>query len=173
MADNTPSRDAEPRPIGAQLIIPIAAIAFTLYYFWTIVDAPWTAQVSALFVGIVLLVLCTAFLAKQAYEVMRGRVTLGLGDFVTHADITSGRLAIFLLTILYIYVIQWGGFTLTTFCFLFVSIAILNRGRRLGLIALVSFIMVIAGYLLFIVAFDVRFPRGPFELLMQKVFWHG
>jgi hypothetical protein len=33
--------------------------------------------------------------------------------------------------------------------------------------------MVIAGYLLFIVAFDTRFPRGPFEILMQKVFFHG
>jgi hypothetical protein len=74
------------------------------------------------------------------------------------------------LTILYIYVIQWGGFTLTTFGFLFLSIAILNRGRRLGLVGLVSFVMVIAGYLLFIVAFDTRFPHGPFEILMQKVF---
>lgn len=173
MAHTTPSRDPEPRPIGAQLIIPIAAIAFTLYYFWTIIDAPWTAQVSSFFVGTVLLLLCIAFIAKQAYDVQRGNANFGLGDLVTHADITSGRAAIFALTILYIYVIQWGGFTLTTFCFLFLSIGILNRGRRLGLIALVSFVMVIAGYLLFIVAFDTRFPRGPFEILMQKVFFHG
>jgi hypothetical protein len=70
-------------------------------------------------------------------------------------------------------VIQWGGFTITTFFYLFISIAILNRARRLGRSALISFVMVIAGYLLFIVAFDTRFPRGPFEILMQKVFFHG
>jgi hypothetical protein len=173
MAGTAPSRDAEPRPIGAQLIIPIAAIAFTLYYFWTILDAPWTAQVSAFFVGCILLLLCVVFLARQACAVLRRRATLGLGDFVTRADITSGRLAIFMLTILYIYVIQWGGFTLTTFGFLFLSIAILKRGRSLGLIALVSFVMVMAGYFLFIVAFDTRFPHGPFEILVQKVFFHG
>ena len=173
MADTTPSRDSEPRPIGAQLIIPIAAIAFTIYYFWTILDTPWTAQVSAFFVGTILLVLSVAFVAKQVYERQRGRVTFGLGDLVTQTDLTSGRAAIFALTLLYIYVIQWGGFTITTFCFLFISIAILNRARRLGLAALVSLIMVIAGYLLFIVAFDTRFPRGPFEILMQKVFFHG
>ena len=173
MADTTPARDAEPRPIGAQLIIPIAAIAFTLYYFTTIVDTPWTAQVSAFFVGTILLILSVGFVAKQAYELRRGRVTLGLGDLVTRADWSSGRAAIFALTIFYIYVIQWGGFTITTFFYLFITIAILNRARRLGLTALVSFVMVMAGYFLFIVAFDTRFPRGPFEFLMQKVFFHG
>lgn len=173
MADPTPARDHEPRPIGAELIIPILAIAFTLYYFTTILGTPWTAQVSAFFVGSGLLVLAVAFVGKQVYERQRGRVTFGLGDLFTHADLTSGRAAIFVLTLLYIYLIQWGGFTITTFFFLFLSIAILNRFRRLGRAALVSLIMVLAGYLLFIVAFEVRFPRGPFELLMQKVFFHG
>ncbi|HZD89313.1 MAG TPA: tripartite tricarboxylate transporter TctB family protein [Pseudolabrys sp.] len=173
MADPTPARDPEPRPIGGQLIIPVAAIAFTLYYFTTILDTPWTAQVSAFCVGTVLLGLCVTFVAWQIYEQRRGRVTFGLGELFTHADIRSGRAAIFALTLLYVYLIQWGGFTITTFCFLFLSIAILNRWRRLGRAALVSFVMVIAGYLLFIIAFDVRFPRGPFEILMQKVFFHG
>jgi hypothetical protein len=170
MADHSPSRDAGPQPIGGQLIIPIAAIVFTLYYFWTILDAPWTAQVSAFFVGSVLLLLCIAFLVKQAFAVRHGRATLGLGELVSRADIRSGRLAIFVLTILYIYVIEWTGFAITTFVFLFLSIAILTRGRRLGRAALVSFLMVIAGYLLFVVAFNVRIPHGPFEVLMQKVF---
>ena len=173
MAETTPSRNSEPRSIGAQLIIPIAAIAFTIYYFTTIIDSPWTAQVSAFFVGTLLLVLCIAYVGKAIYDRARGRVTFGLGDLFTHADLTSGRAAIFVLTILYMYVIQWGGFTITTFFYLFLSIAILNRARRLGLASLVSFIMVTAGYLLFIVAFDTRFPRGPFEILMQKVFFHG
>lgn len=173
MADTTPSRDTEPRPIGAQLIIPTAAIIFTVYYFSTILNSPWTAQVSAFFVGTILLILAIGFVAKQAYDVRRGRATFGLGDLATHADVTSGRAAIFALTLFYIYVIQWGGFTITTFFYLFICIAILNRARRLGLAALVSFVMVITGYLLFIVAFDTRFPRGPFEILMQKVFFHG
>lgn len=171
MAD--PTRDAEPRAIGAQLIIPIVAIAFTAYYFTTIVDTPWTAQVSAFFVGTVLLILCVGFIGKQVYDRQRGLVTFGLGDLFTHADIRSGRAAIFALTVLYIYLIQWGGFTITTFVFMFLSIAILNRARHLGFTALVSFVMVIAGYLLFVVAFNVRIPRGPFELLMQKVLFHG
>jgi hypothetical protein len=173
MADTTPPRDAEPRSIGAQLIIPVAAIVFTIYYFSTILDSPWTAQVSAFFVGTILLVLAVAFVGKQIYERQRGRVTFGLGDLVTHADVTSGRAAIFALTLVYIVVIEWGGFTITTFFFLFLSIAILERARRLGMAALVSFVMVIAGYLLFIVAFNTRFPHGPFEILMQKVFFHG
>ena len=37
--------------IGGELIIPIAAVIFTLYYFSTIAHSPWTAQVNAFLVG--------------------------------------------------------------------------------------------------------------------------
>ena len=48
------------KSLGPDLIIPVAAILFTLYYFSTIIDSPWTAQVSAFFVGSILLGLSAA-----------------------------------------------------------------------------------------------------------------
>ena len=62
--------------IGADLIIPVAAILFTLYYFSTIIDSPWTAQVSAFFVGSVLLALCVLFVVGVALRVKRGDADL-------------------------------------------------------------------------------------------------
>ena len=57
MADKTDPDSAGKRHIGAQLIIPVAALAFTLYYFSTIINSPWTAQVSAFFIGSILILL--------------------------------------------------------------------------------------------------------------------
>jgi hypothetical protein len=43
-----PDRESDQKqPLGSDLIIPTAAVIFTLYYFYSIIDTPWTAQVSA------------------------------------------------------------------------------------------------------------------------------
>ncbi len=170
MSTETQSEHDHRRTVGPDLIIPVAAIAFTLYYFSTILDSPWTAQVSAFFIGTILLALCLVFIIKTILSLAQGTARFSFAKFVTRADITSGRLAVFVLTILYIVVIEWLGFTLTTFAFLVLSMASLNKGKRLGMILVASLCLVTAGYLLFIVAFDTRFPRGPFEHLMQAMF---
>lgn len=170
MLSQTPSEPRSRPSVGPDLIIPIAAIAFTLYYFWSIKDSPWTAQVSAFFIGAILLALCVVFTIRAVLSLAQGASRFSLAGFVSRTDITSGRLAVSALTVLYIVVIDWAGFTLTTFAFLFLSMAILNKGRHLGRIFAASFAMVMAGYLLFIVAFNTRFPHGPFEQLMEAMF---
>jgi hypothetical protein len=41
------------------------------------------------------------------------------------------------------------------------------------LIVILSAVMALGGYAVFILAFDTRFPRGPFEALMKLVLPHG
>jgi hypothetical protein len=161
------------RSLGGELVIPVAAIVFTLYYFSTIVDSPWTAQASAVVVGLVLIALSAAFVIRSAVAVRRGKADLGLGDLFSRADITSGRLALLVVTLGYILLIEWAGFTITTFAFLFAGMLALNRGRGPGLIAALAAIMSLGGYLLFILAFDTRFPRGPFETFMKAMLGDG
>ena len=55
----------EKKHLGGDLVIPVAALAFTLYYFSTIIDSPWTAQVSAVFIGAILIVLLLIFIIKS------------------------------------------------------------------------------------------------------------
>ena len=73
------------------------------------------------------------------------------------------RLGLFALTLGYVVVIRWGGFTLTTFVFLALAMLLLGDGRRKGLILALAAVLSIGGYLLFVVAFSTRFPEGPFE----------
>ncbi|NNU81087.1 hypothetical protein HMH01_11635 [Halovulum dunhuangense] len=157
------------RQLGGELIIPVLAVAFTLYYFTTIWNSPWTAQVSAFLIGGILLFCCALFVLRSAILLKKREASLGISRLFNREDIASGRLWLLLLTIAYCVLIDLGGFTLTTFFFLFLSMAVLAKGERLGLIAALSATMALGGWALFIWAFDTRFPRGPFENLMQGI----
>ena len=170
MSNNANGAD---RQAGGELIIPVLAVGFTLYFFSTIIDSPWTAQVSAFMVGGVLLLLCGLFITKTALAVARREASLGFRNVYSFEDWRSGRIALLCTTLGYVILIDWGGFTLTTFLFLLISMAALSRGQRLGLIAFVSAAMALGGWALFIWAFETRFPRGPFEDMMAAVLSNG
>ncbi len=165
----------EPRPparraVGGDLIIPIAAVAFTLYYFSSIIDSPWEAQVNAFFVGSILLGLVAILLIKIGRDLIAGAADLRLGGLIEPVALIPKRLILLLLAVGYVFVIEWLGFTLTTFAFLTAAMLTLNDGRRPGLVLALATALALGGWLLFIVAFRTRFPSGPFEWLMAAVF---
>jgi len=165
-----PQQRPKPEAAGGQLIIPIAALVFTLYYFSTIISSPFEAQVAAFFVGAILLLLIALFLLKTAFRVRRGEANLRLGGLFAPRAILPRRLGLFLLTFGFLLVIPYLGFTITTFAFLAAAMLLLGaRIRPLRTVGLAAAIA-LAGYLLFIIAFDVRFPRGPFETLLSGLF---
>ncbi|MGR3341638.1 MAG: tripartite tricarboxylate transporter TctB family protein [Paracoccaceae bacterium] len=159
--------------VGAQLVIPAAAVALALYYFTTIIDSPWTAQVSAFMIGSILIALCLVFSAKIAVQVKQKQADLRMTELFTAEDLTNGRVVLFAITFGYILLINWAGFTITTFFFLFLSMVVLNNGRRKLVSAFIAGVMSLGGWGLFILAFDTRFPRGPFENLMEAVLLYG
>ncbi len=170
MAEPSGKQTPEPKSIGGELIIPVAAIAFTVYYFTTILDVPWSAQVSAFFIGSILILLIIVYFIRTAVELSRGEVSLRLGQIYEPVSFIPRRIVLAALTIGYIVFIRWGGFTLTTFVFLALAMMCLNEGRRKGLILILSAAFAIGGWLLFIFAFETRFPAGPFEQFMKGLF---
>ncbi len=167
MAKTVITEPGKRKSIGGDLVIPLAALGFTLYYFSTIIDSPWTAQVAAFFIGTILIGLIVVFLAKAGVAIARGQADLSAGVLIAPAGLLPTRLALLAITAAYLVLIEWGGFTLTTFAFLLTAMLLLNRGRRAGFIVGLSLAVSLGGYLIFILAFDTRFPRGPFEDLIQ------
>lgn len=169
MAEETGSEPTEKKQIGGELVIPVAALIFTLYYFTTIYNSPWTAQVSAFFIGAVLIFLIGILLVKSAIAWKAGEVGLGLDTLLEPRSFITKRLALLALTLGFIVFVDWGGFTITTFLFLGAATLLLSGLGRWRLILGLSAGLAIGGYLLFILAFDTRFPDGPFEELMQPL----
>lgn len=161
------------RQLGGELVIPVLAIVFTLYFFSTIWNSPWTAQVSAFLVGGVLLLVCAIFIVRAVVWLRNDEASLGFGNLVSMDDIWSGRIGLFLTTLGFCVLVDRLGFTLTTFLFLSISMFILGKGRNAAFITLISGAMALGGWAVFIWAFETRFPRGWFETTMKAVLANG
>ena len=42
------------KPIGQELIIPLMAVGFTAYYFWTVQELAWEAKANGIIIGAIL-----------------------------------------------------------------------------------------------------------------------
>ena len=161
------------RQLGGELVIPVLAVVFTLYFFSSIWNSPWTAQVSAFAVGGILLLVCGIFIIRCGIWLRRGEASLGFSNLFSREDLRTGRIGLLVTTIGFCVLIEQFGFTLTTFLFLSISMIILAKGKRPVFIAMVSAIMALGGWAVFIWAFDTRFPRGWFETTMKAVLANG
>lgn len=165
--------DKPVRQLGGELVIPVLAIGFTLYFFSTIWNSPWTAQVSAFAVGGILLLVCGIFVLRCILWLRAGQGTLGFGNLFSRGDLQTGRIGLLITTVGYTVIIDRLGFTLTTFLFLSLSMIILSKGKRPLFITMISAAMAFGGWAVFIWAFDTRFPRGWFETTMKAVLANG
>jgi len=167
-AAKTPQEE-RPKVVGGDLVVPLAGVIFAIYYFVTIWDLTWEAQINGLLIGTVLIALVLLLLVRTARDVARGRARLGWGPLGGALPLQLQRAALLGLAILFIPLIQWLGFTLATGLFLFCGLyamGVRDRRRLIGLPLGLS----LAGYLLFIVALDTRFPYGPVEHLLGRLF---
>ena len=176
MADDEQSTDnpkpSGPKPLGGELILPISGLLFTIYYFTTIIDVPWTAQVSAFFVGSILIALIASpssfgpgLSVKTGRSDVRSRAAFRAESIHTKTSRPSRSYPrlYFLYPVGRVYNHDLL-FSCSLRCFCSAT------GRRKALSFGISLALSIGGYLLFILAFNTRFPRGPVETLLKDVF---
>lgn len=159
----------EKRQIGGELIIPVLALVFTIYYISTVIDSPWSAQLNAFMVGSVLILLVLLFIGYAVREVLKGRATLGASNLLAPYEILPKRLGFMALSLGYLIVMPWLGFTLTTFLFMAGSMFLLGSARRPVIYLVAAAIMAGVALGVFIMLFQKRFPKGPVEYLLQAL----
>src|SRR3546814_1715029 len=62
--------------IGADLILPLMAAAYAVYYLYTVADFPWEAQMMGTFIAIAIWLLVGLMVVRTALKVWRGDATL-------------------------------------------------------------------------------------------------
>ncbi|HEY9536194.1 MAG TPA: tripartite tricarboxylate transporter TctB family protein [Kiloniellaceae bacterium] len=152
--------------IGADLILPLMAAAYAVYYLYTVADFPWEAQMMGTFIAIAIWLLVGLMVVRTALKVWRGDATLRATGLTRPQSKLLLRSAFIGLTALSILLMPWLGFTLAVMLFLLSGMLLLGV-RKVKPLVIIPLAAGSVGYLLFIAALDTRLPYGPVEMLLQ------
>ncbi|MHB9096440.1 MAG: tripartite tricarboxylate transporter TctB family protein [Syntrophales bacterium] len=154
--------------IGADLVIPAMAVAFTIYYFSSIWGLNWEASANGLAIGAVLLLLIGIFLVRTALQLKRGEATLAMDKLLKPMESRGRRLGLIAAIIAFIVFIPYLGLTLAMFLFMCATMLVLGVRKPLPLLA--TALTVAAGaYVGFIAILNTRFPHGPVETILARI----
>lgn len=156
-------------PLGADLVIPLLALAFAAYFFASIAELAWEAKANGVIIGTLLVLLIVAQLIRIGLAVARGRANLRTGILWQPREALGKRIAMVVVTIVFIATIKWLGLTLGLM--MGMAAALWAMGVRSWKVNLaISTLTAAAAYALFIAALDSNFPHGPIERLLAGVF---
>lgn len=167
------SKNTSATNVLPDLIIPVLAFAFTIYYLSTITHVPWIAQSSAVLVASLLFLAIFAFAIRTVLRIRAGRERIGFDHLVTDLPTQSKRAVLLAMTIAYIILIEDFGFSLMTFLFIFFAIVLLSSLANWKKALAVSGGCAVAGYIIFIYIFETRFPKGFIEKTIEALLHHG
>jgi hypothetical protein len=153
-------------PLGADLVIPLLALGFAIYFFWSIADLAWEAKANGVVIGVALIALVVAQVARIALAVAQGRGDLRTDPLWQPADVLLKRLGMVGVTVAFILLLQVLGLTLSLFAAMAVALWLMGV-RRPSVLLGIAFGVAAAAYLLFIVALDAGFPHGLIEKLFS------
>jgi tripartite tricarboxylate transporter TctB family protein len=160
---------AEKAPLGADLVIPLLALAFAAYFFVSIADLAWEAKANGMIIGTLLVLLIVVQLIRIGLAVVKGRANLRTDILWQPREVLGKRIAMVAVTIAFIATIQWLGLTLGLLLGMAAALWAMGvRGWKVNLA--ISTLTAAAAYALFIAALDSNFPHGPIERLLAGVF---
>jgi hypothetical protein len=169
MSDEDVDPQRERAAIGGDLIIPILAAAFTVYFLVDSADLVWEARANGTVIGVVLLGLIAVQVARMASALRAGRATLSLGPFAALDEAQRKRIALLIVLVVFVATIHWLGTTLGVFLTMLAAMWALGY-RDLGRSTLIAAVTAGTVYLLFIALLQTRLPAGPVERLLAPLF---
>ncbi|HVJ12852.1 MAG TPA: tripartite tricarboxylate transporter TctB family protein [Burkholderiales bacterium] len=152
--------------LGADLVIPLLALGFAIYFFWSITDLAWEAKANGVVIGTALIGLVVVQVARIAVAVAQGRGDLRTDSLWQPRDVLRKRLGMVAVTVAFILLLQVLGLTLSLFSAMAAALWIMGV-RKPSLIFGIAFGVAAAAYLLFIATLDAGFPHGPIEKLFS------
>ncbi len=164
---NSDKGKTKKQAVGADLVIPVMAVAFTIYYFSSIWGLGWEATANGLAIGTILLLLIGIFLVRTALQLKRSEATLAMEKILKPMESQGRRLGLIAAIIAFIVVLPWLGLTLAIFFFMCATMLVLGVRKPLALLA-TALSVAAGGYVGFIVVLNTRFPHGPVENLLAR-----
>jgi ABC-type sugar transport system permease subunit len=162
-------RGDERPALGGDLIIPGLALAFTTYFLVSTLNLTWEAKANGVVVGVALYILIAAHLIRIGQRVASGKATLGLGELARFDTAQKQRVALVVITALFVLTLPWVGINIGLFLTILASMWVLGERNWRVLLGL-SFITTATVYLVFVKFLKTNLPTGPIEALIN---WLG
>jgi hypothetical protein len=153
-------------PLGADLAIPLLALGFAAYFFWSIAELGWEAKANGVIIGTALVVLALVQVLRIAVRVARGEANLATGPLWEPADVRGKRIGMVLVTVAFIAALHVLGLTLALLLAMAAALLIMGVRKPLTVLA-ISAAVAAAAYILFIAVLDAAFPHGLIEKLLS------
>jgi hypothetical protein len=151
--------------LGAELVLPLIALAFAIYFLVDTADLQWEAKANGVIIGGLLLLLLAVQFVRSGIAYVRGRADFSFGGLLQPRDVLYKRLGMMAITIALVATVPWLGVGLGLF--LSLSAALITMGvRGYGHAVLVAFLVALACSVLFTIALDSGLPHGPVEHLL-------
>ncbi|MGH8430127.1 MAG: tripartite tricarboxylate transporter TctB family protein [Solimonas sp.] len=153
-------------PLGADLAIPLLALGFAAYFFWSIADLAWEAKANGVVIGTALVLLVAVQLASIAVQVAKGKGDLRADLLWQPREVLAKRIGMVLVTVAFIAALELLGLTLSLLVAMVASLAIMGVRKPITVLW-ISVAVAAAAYILFIAVLDSAFPHGPIEKLFS------
>jgi len=170
MSEQDQPKSSSKKNIAGELILPVCALLFTFYYFSTVIESPWTAQVNAFMVGSVLIGVIIIFFISRTVMLLNGKGKFHINLPRILGSIKTRQSGFIGLTIAYLLIIESIGFTLTTGLFFWGSMLLLDYGKAPVVKGSLAVFMALVAYGIFILGFETRLPKGVFEAFLAGAF---
>lgn len=152
-----------------ELIIPVGAIGFALYYLSTVWALPFQAKVVGIYVAAAIGLLSLVLFARFAREVFRGTKTLGFAGFFSDAANEGRRWGVLAATCLFIALMPVLGFVVSLFLFVFACVLIVGGLERVRAGLIISASLTAIAFAIFIVFVKVRFPLSGVDTFLRDL----
>jgi hypothetical protein len=162
MSGPEPEAPEERPALGADLVIPLLAAAFTIYFLVTSSSLVWEARANGTVIGVALLVLIAIQFARVGLRAREGRASLGLGELAERSPAQVQRLTLLLVLVVFVATVPWLGTTLGLFLVMIASMWTLGVRRARSLLG-VALGVAATVYVVFIAILQSRLPTGPVE----------
>lgn len=153
----------ERRPaLAADLVIPVLALAFTLYFLHSVRELDWEAKANGVIIGTILLTLVGVQAVRLVLATARGNADRGFAPLLSPREVLPKRLGMLAVTIIFVAAVPYLGLALGLFAALLAALLVMGVRGAKRVFAVALGVAVVAS-LLFTVALDSGLPKGPVE----------
>lgn len=152
-----------------ELIIPVGAIGFGIYYLSTVWHLPFQAKVVGLYVASGIAFLSFILFIRFARQLVRRERSFGFAGFFSDPVSEGRRWGVLALTFGFILLMPVLGFAVSIFLFVFSTVVIIGGTRRVLAALLTATGMTVVAFAIFILLVRVRFPTSIVDETLRNL----